>query len=75
MQGKIKEAKTMENRLIEITKEIQALCKNKCSVHMQVSEYTEFRPKIHILKGGKDSKYEKVIDDVEFVYTLKEEWL
>ena len=65
----------MENRLIEITKEIQALCKNKCSVHMQVSEYTEFRPKIHILKGGKDSNHDKVIDDVELTVTVKEEWL
>ena len=66
----------MENRLIEITKELERLCiENKCSIHMDVSEYDSFRPKIHILKGGQDSEHEKVIDDVEFVYTVKEEWL
>ena len=66
----------MEKRLIEIAKELEKIStENKCSIHMDVSEYDSFRPKIHILKGGPDSKYEKVINDVEFVYTLKEEWL
>lgn len=65
----------MENRLIEITKELQKLCGNKCSVHIQVSEYNSFRPKIHILKGGLEPEPDKVVDDVEFTYTVKEEWL
>ena len=65
----------MEKRLIEITKEIQELCKNRCSVHIQVSEYNSFRPKIHILKGGKDSNHDKVVDDMEITYTVREEWL
>lgn len=65
----------MEKRLIEITKEIQELCKNRCSVHIQVSEHNGFRPKIHILKGGLEPEPNKVVDDVEITITVKEEWL